>query len=131
MIRRPPRSTRTDTRFPYTTLFRSLTFQFLADGSGDSGIALGHIAREKAVRTDVIGGIGEWGCAHIRGSFPDQSAGLESLSMRFWCRSPPKPVLMYAAMQALAISLPTSRAPMAMSLARSAERRVGKRGVRT
>src|SRR3546814_5301490 len=23
MIRRPPRSTRTDTRFPYTTLFRS------------------------------------------------------------------------------------------------------------
>src|SRR3546814_9374610 len=27
MIRRPPRSTRTDTLFPYTTLFRSLTFQ--------------------------------------------------------------------------------------------------------
>src|SRR3546814_8388914 len=28
MIRRPPRSTRTDTLFPYTTLFRS-TFQLL------------------------------------------------------------------------------------------------------
>src|SRR3546814_4187410 len=26
MIRRPPRSTRTDTLFPYTTLFRSLHF---------------------------------------------------------------------------------------------------------
>src|SRR3546814_14148088 len=26
MIRRPPRSTRTDTLFPYTTLFRSLDF---------------------------------------------------------------------------------------------------------
>src|SRR3546814_18478578 len=26
MIRRPPRSTRTDTRFPYTTLFRSLCY---------------------------------------------------------------------------------------------------------
>src|SRR3546814_20053405 len=26
MIRRPPRSTRTDTLFPYTTLFRSLPF---------------------------------------------------------------------------------------------------------
>src|SRR3546814_13262903 len=26
MIRRPPRSTRTDTRFPYTTLFRSKLF---------------------------------------------------------------------------------------------------------
>src|SRR3546814_9758868 len=25
MIRRPPRSTRTDTLFPYTTLFRSIT----------------------------------------------------------------------------------------------------------
>src|SRR3546814_8725454 len=30
MIRRPPRSTRTDTLFPYTTLFRSLVFPFEA-----------------------------------------------------------------------------------------------------
>src|SRR3546814_9330901 len=29
MIRRPPRSTRTDTLFPYTTLFRSLRHSFL------------------------------------------------------------------------------------------------------
>src|SRR3546814_3177586 len=29
MIRRPPRSTRTDTLFPYTTLFRSLLFVLL------------------------------------------------------------------------------------------------------
>src|SRR3546814_6704839 len=29
MIRRPPRSTRTDTLFPYTTLFRSLVAIFL------------------------------------------------------------------------------------------------------
>src|SRR3546814_356446 len=28
MIRRPPRSTRTDTLFPYTTLFRSSRFDF-------------------------------------------------------------------------------------------------------
>src|SRR3546814_12105514 len=28
MIRRPPRSTRTDTLFPYTTLFRSIPFSF-------------------------------------------------------------------------------------------------------
>src|SRR3546814_9004934 len=27
MIRRPPRSTRTDTLFPYTTLFRSLSWR--------------------------------------------------------------------------------------------------------
>src|SRR3546814_10615088 len=29
MIRRPPRSTRTDTLFPYTTLFRSVVKQFV------------------------------------------------------------------------------------------------------
>src|SRR3546814_12658981 len=29
MIRRPPRSTRTDTLFPYTTLFRSLRIQLV------------------------------------------------------------------------------------------------------
>src|SRR3546814_10104143 len=37
MIRRPPRSTRTDTLFPYTTLFRSqffILFAFLAFFSG-------------------------------------------------------------------------------------------------
>src|SRR3546814_10216846 len=37
MIRRPPRSTRTDTLFPYPTLFRSLVA--LAAGLGD-GIAV-------------------------------------------------------------------------------------------
>src|SRR3546814_18676417 len=36
MIRRPPRSTRTDTLFPYTTLFRSegIALKACADGSG-------------------------------------------------------------------------------------------------
>src|SRR3546814_1864276 len=34
MNRRPPRSTRTDTRFPYTTLFRS---DFFPEGIGDAG----------------------------------------------------------------------------------------------
>src|SRR3546814_1946416 len=37
MIRRPPRSTRTDTLFPYTTLFRS---GFLAEAAVD---AFGHV----------------------------------------------------------------------------------------
>src|SRR3546814_2791753 len=36
MIRRPPRSTRTDTLFPYTTLFRSKVLPFLHGfGGGD------------------------------------------------------------------------------------------------
>src|SRR3546814_16816187 len=41
MIRRPPRSTRTDTLFPYTTLFRSaVTFgnQAIADGGAPVGL---------------------------------------------------------------------------------------------
>src|SRR3546814_15978311 len=34
MIRRPPRSTRTDTLFPYTTLFRSTVFSSAAELGG-------------------------------------------------------------------------------------------------
>src|SRR3546814_10367695 len=38
MIRRPPRSTRTDTLFPYTTLFRSVAFLDLdVDDDGVAG----------------------------------------------------------------------------------------------
>src|SRR3546814_12733585 len=37
MIRRPPRSTRTDTLFPYTTLFRSPRAAAKAAGTGTSG----------------------------------------------------------------------------------------------
>src|SRR3546814_16181565 len=36
MIRRPPRSTRTDTRFPYTTLFRSDRSAATDPGRGDT-----------------------------------------------------------------------------------------------
>src|SRR3546814_9848012 len=35
MIRRPPRSTRTDTLFPYTTLFRSYFIQITLLGKGE------------------------------------------------------------------------------------------------
>src|SRR3546814_4062321 len=43
MLRRPPRSTRTDTPFPYTTLFRSDLFQHvdrLIDGDRNAQIRL-------------------------------------------------------------------------------------------
>src|SRR3546814_1069782 len=43
MIRRPPRSTRTDTLFPYTTLFRSLEdgwCDLLAAGATDAGATM-------------------------------------------------------------------------------------------
>src|SRR3546814_2972668 len=46
MIRRPPRSTRTDTLFPYTTLFRSVARQpHHLDGAG----AVGQAADEAAL----------------------------------------------------------------------------------
>src|SRR3546814_9572552 len=52
MIRRPPRSTRTDTLFPYTTLFRSfpwddarrLHFHALALGVFDRALAIDRVA---------------------------------------------------------------------------------------
>src|SRR3546814_13759981 len=67
MIRRPPRSTRTDTLFPYTTLFRSDQaalrvgiddFDGLPRHGGDDitralGIAAGHILHEPADAHDM------------------------------------------------------------------------------
>src|SRR3546814_3807046 len=52
MIRRPPRSTRTDTLFPYTTLFRS-------DQNRESGGELDHLEiREEQPGDDRGGGDG-------------------------------------------------------------------------
>src|SRR3546814_1515537 len=53
MIRRPPRSTRTDTLFPYTTLFRSAAFPSLLRSrrQGRSPFGSGgrpHVGREQA-----------------------------------------------------------------------------------
>src|SRR3546814_1633492 len=53
MIRRPPRSTRTDTLFPYTTLFRSGCF------NADDAIRTLRLAREAGgwdlVKLEVLG----------------------------------------------------------------------------
>src|SRR3546814_9192661 len=49
MIRRPPRSTRTDTLFPYTTLFRSAAdLQHQAQARLHQGDAAAYPARERA-----------------------------------------------------------------------------------
>src|SRR3546814_12694384 len=51
MIRRPPRSTRTDTLFPYTTLFRSLP------AGGDPGIRAVGRAADQVRRRDRAAGV--------------------------------------------------------------------------
>src|SRR3546814_18849309 len=63
MIRRPPRSTRTDTLFPYTTLFRSRELGFGEPGDIDlhagargpvQGRGEGAVARDMSGVDDVV-----------------------------------------------------------------------------
>src|SRR3546814_13694843 len=60
MTRRPPRSTRTDTLFPYTTLFRSLDHRrdIRADLLGDQPVILGvvHIMEDLGRAQQRLGG---------------------------------------------------------------------------
>src|SRR3546814_19732065 len=62
MIRRPPRSTRTDTLFPYTALFRSAELHGLGQGRtsgggrGDHEHHLAVFALELADRSREVGG---------------------------------------------------------------------------
>src|SRR3546814_19340631 len=74
MIRRPPRSTRTDTLFPYPTLFRS----WLATGDAD---ALVYLAGADAARLDaasrlldLLGATGEL-LAHLADRLGDGGVG--------------------------------------------------------
>src|SRR3546814_812161 len=60
MIRRPPRSTRTDTLFPYTTLFRSIDFELgfqerraLGSSTGPEYGSLSSFSPAKAVSEGV------------------------------------------------------------------------------
>src|SRR3546814_13376961 len=49
MIRRPPRSTRTDTLFPYTTLFRSSVVRLAAQHACDARPAYALLARHRYI----------------------------------------------------------------------------------
>src|SRR3546814_10746998 len=77
MIRQPPRSTRTDTLFPYTTLFRSqriIRFSIAVVGSFRGGLAMAGVfacmmfaalsgsspATVVAIGSIVIGGADRW-----------------------------------------------------------------------
>src|SRR3546814_14686089 len=61
MLRRPPRSTRTDTLFPYTTLFRSLPAQPISGSAlRASAGANSSIQRPVPARPDCIAFLGFW-----------------------------------------------------------------------
>src|SRR3546814_18512223 len=73
MIRRPPRSTRTDTLFPYTTLFRSVTVEVVA--ADEAGVA----ENENPVADADVGGVG---CAGVEADVPrseEHTSELQSL----------------------------------------------------
>src|SRR3546814_19549192 len=55
MMRQPPRSTRTDTLFPYTTLFRSVNARYFTwnDDGADGGLMVTGIADTTAVGVAV------------------------------------------------------------------------------
>src|SRR3546814_7469480 len=87
MIRRPPRSTRTDTLFPYTTLFRSAAPAGAPDGMAKvllNMVALGHEAlpRGGRLKVEILSAPGsiearvtaEGQDAHLR---PESLAGLQ------------------------------------------------------
>src|SRR3546814_7525066 len=88
MIRRPPRSTRTDTLFPYTTLFRSLLLAGLdhwpaAWGLGiDRSVAAAGVARANARRLGLENracfAVGDWADA-ISGRSEEHTSELQSL----------------------------------------------------
>src|SRR3546814_15869826 len=56
MIRRPPRSTRTDTLFPYTTLFRSVGVVVRTNGSGPFCKRKTRNDTRNPIRTDLLDG---------------------------------------------------------------------------
>src|SRR3546814_11553583 len=59
MIRRPPRSTRTDTLFPYTTLFRSAFAQANFEGLADNilGLLSNGLLRTLAIIAIIVVGL--------------------------------------------------------------------------
>src|SRR3546814_18065142 len=127
MIRRPPRSTRTDTLFPYTTLFRSLDVerrvrrqhpvQRLGDlaGRGQRRGVAGGDGAAVAVRTAAAGGVGF--------QHPHAAAGIEQ---RQGAGQPDHPAADHQHVIAFA-----HVASLRPSSRRSEERRVGKEYVRT
>src|SRR3546814_20557194 len=70
MIRRPPRSTRTDTLFPYTTLFRSVAVRLFVVRHGIAA------SRRRRLRDLIAVGVRKPGAAGTRRKRVDRSIGI-------------------------------------------------------
>src|SRR3546814_13578447 len=75
MIRRPPRSTRTDTLFPYTTLFRSPASCSRSTPMICSSVNLLFLIVRLLVTGSHVNCGSLWGANHVRPHQPQDSAG--------------------------------------------------------
>src|SRR3546814_15386273 len=124
MIRRPPRSTRTDTLFPYTTLFRS---HRVADGVEEAAAAMGvppalemeppRIAADEEMVLPLL--VGERG--RVGGPRDMGFAAIDALDLR-------PPGVAVGAVDQKQQGSPQCPPPEAAASPRAAERRVAKEG---
>src|SRR3546814_15072528 len=75
MIRRPPRSTRTDTLFPYTTLFRSYHERPAGNGRGCCDVHRDPASVRRSGLSDMFGIAGFWKYRPIWTPDPAESSG--------------------------------------------------------
>src|SRR3546814_20412613 len=75
MIRRPPRSTRTDTLFPYTTLFRSYHARPAGNGRGCCDVHRDHASVRRSGLSDMFGIARFWTYRPIWTPAPAESSG--------------------------------------------------------
>src|SRR3546814_12658147 len=129
MIRRPPRSTRTDTLFPYPTLFRSDGFdpQLLRDYCDKiCGVMLGEGIGEVSGEAIRIAHMGHVNAPMMLGTLGVIETGLGALGIRHG-RGGVQPAIDFLAEAVPAAAL----APSGRGLRRSEEGRVGTEGRRT
>src|SRR3546814_14430872 len=121
MIRRPPRSTRTDTLFPYTTLFRSAL-------SPDDVAA---VARVERYLHDIQTLQGRFVQGSSNGAYAEGDIYLDRPGHLRFDYDPPSPVLIIAHGLSLLYSDAALKEATFLPLWRSDKRRVGNEGDRT
>src|SRR3546814_15859928 len=83
MIRRPPRSTRTDTLFPYTTLFRSKDIKgLISESNAQVKAGAGLVNQTGSSLTEIVTAVKKVSdiVAEIAAASGEQARGLEEVS---------------------------------------------------